>query len=81
MLKYPLPNIKKWLCPYNNTATSHTSVTATPIIKDRMAARMVHAFRAEGCFDHSTFSSQKARTKNRIAIMIEYMGIMCILTD
>jgi len=62
-------------------ATNHTSVTATAIMKDRMAAMMVQAFRAEGCFDHSTFSSQKARIKNRIAITMEYMDIRCILTD
>lgn len=58
---------------YNRIATSHISVIATAITKDRMAARIGHALRAEGCFDHSTFSSQKARMKNRIAMTMEYI--------
>jgi hypothetical protein len=39
-----------------------------------MAERMVHTFRAVGCFDHSFFKSQNERTKNKIARIMEYMG-------
>jgi hypothetical protein len=44
-------------------------------MKDSMAERIVHAFRAVGCFDHSFFRSQNARIKNSIAIIMEYTGL------